>query len=182
MHSTLETPILLIGFNRPDTTKQVFDKIREVQPSKLYVAVDGPRHNKVNEAELVDNVRQIVKQVNWNCNANYLFQENNVGCKHGVTGAISWALENEDRIIVVEDDVVAPPSFFYFAENLLEKYKDDERIAMISGNNYTPLDTLKSDYLFSKYGHIWGGQHGKGRGINLMLNFRICKKIFQEGV
>lgn len=155
-HSNLEAPVLLIGFNRPDTTQQVFDKIREVQPAKLYFAVDGPRHNQEGEAELVANVKQIVKQVDWQCNVKCLFRGNNLGCKFGVSGAISWALENEDRVIIVEDDIVAVPSFFHFAEELLEKYKDDDRIAMISGNNYTPINTIKCDYLFSKYGHIWG--------------------------
>lgn len=38
---------------------------------------------------------------------------------------------------------------------MLEKYKDDERIAMISANQYTPIE-MEDDYLFTKYGHIWG--------------------------
>jgi len=152
----IKTPILLIGFNRPDTTQQAIDKIRAVQPAKLYVAVDGPRYNKPGEAELVKSVRQIVQQIDWPCNVKYLFRENNLGCKLGVTSAISWALTNEDRIIIIEDDIVAAPSFFYFAEVLLEKYKDDHRIAMISANNYTPINSVDSDYLLSKYGHIWG--------------------------
>ena len=30
-------------FNRPDTTAQVFDAIRQARPPRLYVAADGPR-------------------------------------------------------------------------------------------------------------------------------------------
>jgi hypothetical protein len=79
-----------------------------------------------------------------------------VGCKLGVSGAISWVFENEDRAIIIEDDIIAVPEFFNFAENLLERYKTDERIAMVSANNYTPFPTTDGDYLFSQYGHIWG--------------------------
>ncbi len=165
-------PVLLIAFNRPDTTEQVFQKIREVKPLKLYVAIDGPRENKEGEAELIEKVKKIVREVDWECDVKHLFREKNVGCKMGVYGAISWALENEDRIIVIEDDIIAVPSFFYFADELLERYKDDNRIAMISANNYTPLNDT-SDYLFTKYGHIWGWATWKEYGINLIWSFPI---------
>ncbi len=156
MKSQITSPILLIAFNRPDTTRIVFDKIRQVKPQNLYVAVDGPRNNKDGEDTLINEVCEIVQKVDWDCEAKYLIRENNLGCKHGVSSAISWALKDEDRVIIIEDDVVAVPAFFNYAEELLEKYKDDHRIAMISANNYTPIRTIDSDYLFTKYGHIWG--------------------------
>ena len=41
-------PILLIVFNRPENTRQVINALRFVQPSKIFVAGDGPRPgNKV---------------------------------------------------------------------------------------------------------------------------------------
>ncbi|HSV88427.1 MAG TPA: hypothetical protein VLH61_07275 [Bacteroidales bacterium] len=155
MDTTIYTPVLLIGFNRPDTIKVSFDYIRKTKPQKLYVAIDGPRNNKPGEQELSNQVLRITRQIDWNCDAKYLIREKNIGCKLNVTGAISWVLEKEDRVIIIEDDVVAEPAFFSFAEELLEKYKDDERIAMISSNQYTPIE-MEADYLFTKYGHIWG--------------------------
>ena len=151
----IETPIVLIAFNRPDTTKIVFESIRNVKPKKLYVAIDGPRKHKQGEAYRCKEVLEITKKIDWNCDVKYLIREDNLGCKLGVSGAITWALENEDRIIVIEDDIVATPNFFIFAEKLLERFKDDNRIGMISGNNYTPI-TMDDDYLLSRYGHIWG--------------------------
>lgn len=156
MKKNCEAPVLLIAFNRPDTTKEAFESIRKVKPEKLYVAIDGPRFDKQGEVELCKQVVKITKKVDWKCETKYLIREKNVGCKYGVSGAISWALENEDRVIVIEDDIIPVPSFFYFVEELLEKYKNEDRIAMISGNNYTPLDNMNVDYTFSKYGHIWG--------------------------
>jgi len=155
MSKIIETPILLIGFNRPDTTKIVFESIRKVKPKRLYVAIDGPRLNKQGEADLCKQVLEITKKVDWDCDAKYLIRDENLGCKLGVSGAITWAFENEEKLIIIEDDIVAVPAFFSFAEELLEKFKNDEKIAMISANQYTPI-TMDNDYLFTKYGHIWG--------------------------
>ena len=156
MKSKISTPVLFIAFNRTDTTQIVFDRIREVQPHKLYIAVDGPRSNKPGEEDLCQQVVEITKNVDWDCNAKYLIRDKNLGCKLSVTEAISWVLRYEDMVIVIEDDVVPAIPFFYFAAELLERYKDDDRIGMISGNNYTPIKNMDCDYLFSKYSHIWG--------------------------
>lgn len=155
METKITTPVLFIAFNRPDTSYVAFQRIREVQPSKLYVAVDGPRDNKPEEKELCQQVIEITKNVDWPCDVHYLIREKNLGCKLAVTGAISWALKNEERVIIIEDDIVAVPAFFSYAEELLEKYKYDENVAMISANQYTPIE-MEDDYLFTKYGHIWG--------------------------
>lgn len=39
MHSA----VLFIIFKREDTTNRVFERIREAQPPRLYIAADGPR-------------------------------------------------------------------------------------------------------------------------------------------
>ncbi|SED68106.1 hypothetical protein SAMN04487765_0705 [Tenacibaculum sp. MAR_2010_89] len=156
MSLNIASPVLLIAFNRPDTTREAFESIRKVKPKKLYVAIDGPRSDKEGEDDLCKEVIEITKKVDWECETKYLIREKNVGCKYGVSKAISWALESEDRVIVIEDDIIPVPSFFAFAEELLEKYKNDDTIAMISGNNYTPIESMDVDYTFSKYGHIWG--------------------------
>lgn len=176
----IETPVLLIAFNRPDTTMIVFDTIREVRPKKLYVAIDGPRSNKKDEAELCKQVLHITQNVDWECDAQYLIREKNLGCKLGVTGAIRWALTNEDRVIVIEDDIVAVPAFFSYAQELLEKYKDNERIAMISGNQYTPIE-MDNDYLFTKYGHIWGWATWKRVWNKFDVNLPDLKSDIENG-
>ena len=157
MNTAILTPVLLIAFNRPDTTKKVFQKIREVKPTKLFVAVDGSRDNKNGEAQLVEQVKQIVKQVDWDCEINYKFNNYNLGAEITVSSAISWVLENEESVIVLEDDIIAPLSFFRFAQEMLEKYKYEENVYMISSCNQTPIKLPNSeDYLFARYGHTWG--------------------------
>lgn len=150
-------PVLLIGFNRPDTMQQVFNSVRLAKPMKLYYAVDGPRKGK-DEEERVRQVRDIVKQVDWSCDVHTLFREENVGCGFGPANAITWAFENEDRLIVLEDDCVPSQSFFHFCEEMLERYKDDTRVNIISGRSHWHGSHFfnKYDYLFTHYAHTWG--------------------------
>ena len=58
----MHTAVLFLVFNRPDTTKKVFEKIRLAKPSKLYIAGDGPREGCKNEKEKVKSVREIIKK------------------------------------------------------------------------------------------------------------------------
>ncbi len=129
----LQTPVLFIIFNRPDTTKRVFDELRKAKPGKLYIAADGPREDKDGEEEKVMEVRSIATKVDWVCEVKTLFREKNLGCKNAVSSAISWFFENEPMGIILEDDCLPDPSFFGFCEEMLVKYKDDETIAGITG-------------------------------------------------
>lgn len=157
IESNIIAPVLFITFNRPDTTKIVFERIREAKPSKLYVAVDGPRSYKEGENALVTEVRTIVKNVDWECESHFLIREENLGCGLGPSGAISWAFETTDRLIIIEDDCLPVMPFFTYCDTLLEKYKNDSRVCMISGNNYTEsVNNTADSYFFSLYGHIWG--------------------------
>ena len=122
-----DIPILFVIFNRFDTAKQVFERIKEVQPSKLYIAADGPRENKVGESEKCQQVRDLVKLIDWNCEVKTLFRDKNLGCAKAVSGAISWLFENEEMGIILEDDCLPHLDFFPYCKELLEKYKDDVR-------------------------------------------------------
>jgi hypothetical protein len=154
----LSTAVLFLIFNRLDTTKQVFKAIRQAKPPYLYVAADGPRENKEGEVERVQAVRDyVMDSIDWDCEVKTLFREKNLGCKYAVSGGITWFFENEDQGIILEDDCLPSQSFFWFCEELLDLYKIDNRIFMISGYNKKNqyLEAEKS-YFFSNLGGIWG--------------------------
>jgi hypothetical protein len=157
MNDSFSTPVLLIIFNRPDTTREVFGAIRKIRPKYLYIAGDGPRKDQEKDNELCRDARAITKQIDWDCDVHTLFQEHNLGCKRGVSTAITWFFENVERGIILEDDCIPDPSFFGFCENLLDRYRDDERVMMISGTNYF-FDTIKiiESYFFSRWYIVWG--------------------------
>jgi len=153
----IKAPVLLIAFNRPETTKIAFNSIRHAKPLKLYVAVDGPREGNIKELDLVNQVKNIVQDVNWDCETHYKFNDKNLGAEVTVSSAVTWSLMEEEYIIVLEDDIVASMPFFHFAEEMLIKYKDLDQIATVAGSNPTPIKFHNSDdYFFSRYGHTWG--------------------------
>ena len=151
----VNVPILFLVFNRIDTTKQVFEEIRKAKPRRLYVAADGPRNKE--EKEKTEAVRKyILETVDWNCKVKNLFRKQNLGCGKAVSQAITWFFKNEEMGIILEDDCLPNQSFFVFCEDLLERYKDDERIMHISGSTFVNEDMIMGDYYFSKYPYIWG--------------------------
>lgn len=154
----LNTAVLFLVFNRLDTTKQVFQAIREVKPPRLYIAADGARDTKEGEAQKAQAVRDyITSNIDWECEVKTLFREKNLGCKMAVSGAIDWFFENEEMGIILEDDCLPSQSFFWFCEELLERYKDEMRVGMISGDNFQKgIKRGDADYYFSIYNHIWG--------------------------
>lgn len=131
----VSTPILFLVFNRPDTTRKVFEKIRQIKPQKLYIAADGPRKDIVAEKIKCEEVRSIVTEVDWECEVETLFRDNNLGCKCAVGNAITWFFKHEEMGIILEDDCLPDPTFFKFCEELLEKYRFDSRVMSISGSN-----------------------------------------------
>ena len=155
---SISTPILLIIFNRPETTQAVFNAIREAKPAILYISADAPRDGNANDVINCAKARAIVKDVDWECETHYRFLDQNVGCGYGPASAISWVFEREDRAIILEDDCVPAQSFFPYCDYLLEKFKNDQRIWLVSGRSHHPhyqfFDT--HDYIFTFFGHTWG--------------------------
>lgn len=168
----ITTPILLIGFNRPTVIQESFNFIRASKPQVLYVAIDFERAGVVGESELVQKVKEIVKDVNWDCKVFYKFNKINLGAEVTVSNAVSWVLESEETVIVLEDDIIAPKSFLYFAQQMLEQYKDQDDVYMISSNQFTPFK-LEADYTFSIYGHTWGWATWRRAWNNFDLNIEV---------
>ncbi len=152
-------PVLVMAFNRPDHLAVLIQRLREVQPKQLYVAIDGARSTKPGEQEKVEACRDLVGTVDWPCEVHTLFQDSNLGCGQGVTTAITWFFEEVERGIILEDDIIPDPSFFPYCEELLERYNDDRRVFAISGCNFVPpSEQSRPDlpYRFSQVPHIWG--------------------------
>jgi hypothetical protein len=157
MAEVTEVPILFLIFNRPETTARVMDAIRAGRPKRLYVAADGPRDGKSGEAERCAEVRRLATGIDWPCNVRTLFRERNLGCRQAVSSAITWFFEQEPEGIILEDDCLPSPSFFPYCADLLNRFRDDQRIMCITGNNFQQdMNGYPYSYYFSKYNHIWG--------------------------
>ena len=153
----MKTPIAFIIFKRPDTTEKVFELIRQVKPPKLLVVADGARPDIPGEAEKCAATRAIIDRVDWDCEVLKNYSATNLGCGKRVSSGLDWVFQNVEEAIILEDDCLPDPTFFRFCEELLEKYRHDRRVMMISGTNV--LCKWKSDqqsYHFSNYTTIWG--------------------------
>ena len=153
----LHTPVAFVIFNRPDTTERVFAEIAKVRPAKLFVIADGPRPDRPGEAEKCAAVRAIVDGVDWECEVFRNYSDVNLGPGRRPATGISWVFEQTGEAIILEDDCVPHPTFFRFCEELLEKYRDDERVMMISGNKWQlGQGRTPHSYYFSRYTGTWG--------------------------
>ena len=154
----MKTPVLIIAFNRPDSTRKVFEAVKSVKPSHLYVAIDGPRLERgKKEQVLCQEVKDIFLNVDWPCEVKTLFNTRNLGCKRGPVSAINWLFEHEESGIILEDDILPLNTFFSYCEELLNAYKDDHRIGLIAGSNLiSNHKVINSSYTYSNYTHIWG--------------------------
>ena len=153
--SEFNTPLLFVVFNRPDTTTRVWETIRKLKPSKLYIAADGPRNP--DEAARCELTRQIVSLPDWECDLHTLFRKENAGLKKAIAEALDWFFHNEEEGIILEDDCLAHPDFFLYCQYFLDKFRNDERIYHIGGNNWQNGVSIGpwSAY-YSLYPHIWG--------------------------
>jgi hypothetical protein len=154
---TLSTPVAFFVYNRPDLTELVLASIAQAKPSRLLVVADGPRAAILGEAEKCSAVRKIIDRVNWNCEVLKHYSDENLGCKRRVSSGLDWVFEQCEEAIILEDDCRPDRTFFRFCEELLHRYRYDERVMMISGDNFH-LGSGHTDYsyYFSRCIHIWG--------------------------
>lgn len=153
----MKTPVVLIIFNRPDTTQKVFEVIRHIKPLQLFVIADGHRKNKQGEFEKCQQARKVIDSVDWQCELLTNYSDINLGCKKRTSTGLDWVFSQVESAIILDDDCLPDRSFFPFCEELLEKYRDDQRIFAISGDNFQfGKQRTNYSYYYSLYNHLWG--------------------------
>ena len=154
----MNTPILFLIVRRPDTTRKVFDQIKKAKPKELFIASDGARIGNDFEKALNEECKNFVlNNIDWECEVKTLFQTENLGCGLGIKTAIDWFFEHVDQGIILEDDCLPDLSFFNYCDILLNRYKDNNKIMSISGDNFqNGIQRGKGTYYFSNIFHSWG--------------------------
>lgn len=165
--TAVATPILFIVFNRPDTTRVVFDAIRSAKPLKLYIAADAAREDHHTDEERTRAVKEIVSKVDWPCEVQHLYADKNLGCGIAVSNAINWFFRHEEEGIILEDDCVPHPDFFPFIAQMLERFRNDHRVISISGSNLGYHGAEAGSYLFSRFMNMWGWATWRSRAATI---------------
>jgi hypothetical protein len=153
----MNTPVAFIIFNRPDVTESVFAEIARARPNKLLIIADGPRPDRPGEVEKCAAARAIAERVDWPCDVLKNYSEVNMGCGRREASGMIWIFEQVEEAIILEDDTLPHPTFFRFCEEMLEQYRDDERVMHISGDNWLfGQKPIPYSYFFSNYSLSWG--------------------------
>ena len=153
----MDTPVVLIVFRRPETTRRVLDAIRRLRPPKLFIVADGPRPYRPGEAEECAAARAAAENIDWPCDVQRSYSAANMGCGRRVASGITWVFEQVEEAIILEDDCLPHPSFFGFCQTLLERYRHDTRIMHIGGASFqNGIKRGPYSYFFSRYSNVWG--------------------------
>ena len=151
-------PVLFVVFNRIETVQKTLAAIRKAAPKYLFIAADGPRKTVPKEAEKCAAIRQyILENIDWPCQVKTRFQENNLGCRIGVSSAVDWFFSEVEEGIILEDDCLPGEDFFRYAAAALDFYRDDPQVMHINGSSFFPLrEETPYSAFFYRYAHIWG--------------------------
>ncbi|HEX8145323.1 MAG TPA: hypothetical protein VF553_22335 [Pyrinomonadaceae bacterium] len=153
----MNAPVVFIIFNRPDVAERVFARIRRAQPSQLLVVADGPRPGHAGEAEKCAASRALIEGVDWDCQVLKNYSDENMGCRRRIVTGMSWAFDQVEQAIILEDDCLPEPTFFRFCEELLLKYRTDERVMTVCGDNYLlGRKRMPYSYFFHYIAGGWG--------------------------
>lgn len=153
-----QVPILVLVFNRPNETRQVLERIAEIRPTHLFIGADGPRLRNPHDKEKCKLVRELCASlVNWPCEIQTRFLDENAGCRQAVHDAISWFFEHVEYGVILEDDCLPDPSFFPYAAELLERYRSDQQVMHVNSHNPAGrLPDLDASYFFTRQASVWG--------------------------
>lgn len=153
----VRSPVALAIFRRPDLTERVLEAVRGARPERLLVFADGPRPGEPGEAEACAAARAVIDRVDWPCEVSTEFADRHLGARERIATGLDWVFGQVGEAIVLEDDCLADPSFFPYCDELLERYRDDERVWSVSGNDFRfRPEPAATDYAFSRYPLIWG--------------------------
>jgi len=150
-------PVVLLGYARPEFTARVFEQIRRAQPAQLFLVMDGPRTNKPGDADQVARTRELAEQVDWDCKVTRIYSDVNLGLKKRVSSGLTEVFTKVPEAIILEDDCLPDPTFFPYATELLERYREDPRVGVISGSSRLRGKRVSPySYDFSADVRIWG--------------------------
>ena len=144
-----QTPIVLIIYNRPEKTRQVFSMIKCLKPAHLFIIADGGKSEA--DSLLCNEARGIIDLVDWDTTLNVNASDLNLGNAQRTITGLDWVFEHTNRAIILEDDCVPHPSFFEFCDTLLQTYAPDEEVMHISGCNLLGTTNTGASYFFSDY-------------------------------
>lgn len=183
MSRPFDVPILILGYNRPEPLQKLILSLLPFRPKRLWVALDGPKSSK-SDTELVAQSKLVIERnIDWDCTVETLFRESNLGCRIGVSSAITWFFDCVEEGIILEDDCLPGAETLDFFAEMLDRYRTSEKIMSISGDNSLNLNSvLQHSYFFQGFPMIWGWASWKSAWEKNDLQMTEWKKAKSSGL
>ena len=146
---------LIVAFDRD---KEVYNTLEDAISAglrRIYIAIDGPKNSLQDEkqSKMRDEIRSIAFR--RKVHVEIWQRERNLGLAGSVISAIKWYFKYETEGIILEDDLKLSPYFVEFASRALREFSSDEKVLVISGNQFFQ-DPSSSSIRFTNYPLIWG--------------------------
>ena len=122
---------------------------------------------------------KLVEDIDWSCDIQIQQNTINYGSHIAPKKAIDWLFENETVGIILEDDCIPNDSFFEYCSVLLDRYSEEDRVFMISGDNGGPI--INQDY-FNKNSYLFTKVHSHGDGQLGKISGKILMEILVYGI
>jgi len=154
----VKTPVAIILYRRPRLVGELLNILQAHQPERVWLIADGPKQENREEAGLcLEARREAERGITWDCRVRKIYAEKNLGLRRNVEQGLDALFTEESEAIILEEDCHPTPDFFPFCEAMLERYRNEPKVAGVSGNCFLPKTvTPSADYFFSRYLHIWG--------------------------
>jgi len=180
-----QAPILLMTYRRVVSTLSILQLLKNFNQKKIYIFQDGLKsdHHKVEYFETKKIIKKFIKS-NKNIKFKFISPKKNLSQKFNLPYALSAVFRKNETAIILEDDCIPSKDFFRFCNLLLLKYKNDNRISQISGNNFLNFKKFKrrndDSYFFSKFTSSWGWATWKSRWNCYDSEIKIWPKVNKE--
>lgn len=156
--------------------------LERVRPERLMVIADGPRTDHPEDQALCRETRTIAETITWPCELTTHYADINLGCRQRMSSGLDHAFRTYKEAIILEDDCVPDESFFEFCKQMLERYRDNPNVGIISGtcSQWGGCPTHDS-YYFSRYPLIWGWATWQRTWAHYDLNIEAWPQLKVRG-
>ena len=147
-----DIPVCLFMFQRKDTVLRIIERISHVKPKKMYLISDQGRNE--DEKQRVKECREAVENaINWECEVIKDYASENRGVFGNIGMGAMRVFQHEETAIFLEDDNLPEVTFFPYCKEMLERYKENDRIVWVCVTNYLAdySNDTNDSYMFTQH-------------------------------
>lgn len=162
------TPVLIICYRRYENVLKLVAHLHSSGVSHVYLALDGKSEGTSDDREsFLANLELLCKKAGMSLEM--WIRPNNLGPAVSIITAIDWFFTKENFGVILEDDLEIGTDTIPFFQQSLKEYRDDFRVAIISGSNFWGYES--SSLMWSSFPITWGWATWKDRWNELRQVF-----------